>query len=536
MRCPKTIPLVGTVLLSLLTFAPRASADGGLSLDRFQPAPAGDRFFGVQGGDPGGHLSPRLMLLGDYGYRPMVWKTGDDVVGPIVKHQLILHIAAGVSLWDRLWLFADMPVALVNTGNNISPLPAPSGVSAGDLRPGARVRLLGEARSIASLSLSGYLYIPTGKKSQYMGSDEIHGAPAVVLSGENDLIAYAANVGADLRKHTKNAGSGVPDFGSSLQFGAAFAFLLADRTLQIGPEIYGSSLMVGDQRFERNTTNLEAILGARWSISDWVLGLGAGSGIVSGLGTPKARVVASVAYVPTKEPEKPRPADSDGDGIIDDEDACPTVRGVKSSNPDRNGCPPDRDGDGVVDKKDACPDVKGVPTDDPETNGCPPDTDGDGIRDDVDACPNEKGKADPDPEKNGCPAAVRVTEKEIVILEQVQFKTGSAEILPASDDLLGQVASVLNEHPEILVVEVQGHTDNRGSKAMNKKLSQKRATAVVDWLVNRGKVEASRVYAQGYGLEQPIADNDTDEGRQKNRRVQFRITEKKPAAQDAAAN
>ena len=154
----------------------------------------------------------------------------------------------------------------------------------------------------------------------------------------------------------------------------------------------------------------------------------------------------------------------------------------------------------------------------------------------MDACPNEKGKADPDPEKNGCPAAVRVTEKEIVILEQVQFKTGSAEILPASDDLLGQVASVLNEHPEILVVEVQGHTDNRGSKAMNKKLSQKRATAVVEWLTNRGKVETSRLYAQGYGLEQPIADNDTDEGRQKNRRVQFRITEKKPAAQEAAAN
>lgn len=535
MNRSRRLLLTGFLLLSLFTLTTRAYADRGLSLDQFQPAPAGNRFFGVQGGDPGGELSPRLMLLGDYAYKPMVLYRGDDSLGPIVKNQLILHIAAGVSLWNRLWLFANMPLALINNGSSVSgALPSPSGVAAGDLRVGARVRLVGENRSLATLSLSGYVYIPTGKKDQYMSADEIHGMPALVLSGENQNIAYAVNAGVDLRKGSSNAGSPLPDFGSSLVGGAAFAFLLADGALQIGPEVYASSLLAGDRRLSKDVTNLEAILGARLRITDFVVGVGAGPGLAHGLGTPIVRVLAQVTYapVPSKDapaPERPRPSDRDKDGIRDGDDACPDQPGVKTDDPDTNGCPPDADGDGILDDDDACPDVKGVKSEDRAQNGCPPDTDGDGIRDDVDACPKEKGKPDADPQKNGCPSAVRVTDQEIVILDQVQFKTGSAQILPASDDLLSQVAAVLTEHPEILKLEVQGHTDNRGGQAYNQKLSQKRSAAVVNWLAKRGKVAASRMTSRGYGMEQPIADNDSPEGRQKNRRVQFKIVEKTDA-------
>ena len=209
-------------------------------------------------------------------------------------------------------------------------------------------------------------------------------------------------------------------------------------------------------------------------------------------------------------------------------DACPDEPGVADPDPKKNGCPPpkDRDGDGVVDDVDACPDVKGVPTNDPNTNGCPPDTDGDGITDDQDACPAEKGPRDPDPTKNGCPRAVRVTDKEIVILEQVQFDTGKATIKKVSDDLLEEVAAALNEHPEIVRLEVQGHTDTRGNPGFNKLLSQRRADSVQKALVKRG-IDAQRLVAKGYGQDVPIADNDSDAGRQKNRRVQFKIIEKR---------
>src|SRR5512140_3011246 len=97
--------IAGSILMAALAAGSGAQAQG-IALDRFQPAPAGDRFFGVQGGDPGGHLSPRLMLLGDYAYKPLVLYRGDtnEELGTVVKNQLILHLSAGISLWDRLWV------------------------------------------------------------------------------------------------------------------------------------------------------------------------------------------------------------------------------------------------------------------------------------------------------------------------------------------------------------------------------------------------------------------------------------------------
>jgi OOP family OmpA-OmpF porin len=201
------------------------------------------------------------------------------------------------------------------------------------------------------------------------------------------------------------------------------------------------------------------------------------------------------------------------------------VKGVPSEDPTKNGCPPDKDGDGIIDAEDACPDIKGIKTSDPATNGCPGDRDGDTVRDDKDACPDEKGKPDPDPSKNGCPQSVRVTETEVIILQQVQFDTNKATIKKVSDPLLDEVAGVFREHPEILKIEVQGHTDNKGAPALNKKLSQDRAESVKKALIARG-IREGRMVPKGYGPDKPIGDNATDEGRQKNRRVQFLILEK----------
>jgi outer membrane protein OmpA-like peptidoglycan-associated protein len=238
-----------------------------------------------------------------------------------------------------------------------------------------------------------------------------------------------------------------------------------------------------------------------------------------------------VKGVADEDPKKngcPPEHDRDHDGILDDDDACPDVKGVADEDPKKNGCPPeqDRDHDGILDDVDACPEVKGLADPDPKKNGCPPptDTDKDGIIDDLDACPTEKGPRNEDPRKNGCPV-VHVANNEIIILEQVQFDTNQATIKKVSDQLLDQVAAVLTSHDEITQVEVQGHTDSRGAPAHNKQLSQARAQAVVNALVKRG-VAKGRLTAKGYGQDVPIADNDTDDGRQQNRRVQFAITEK----------
>jgi outer membrane protein OmpA-like peptidoglycan-associated protein len=119
-----------------------------------------------------------------------------------------------------------------------------------------------------------------------------------------------------------------------------------------------------------------------------------------------------------------------------------------------------------------------------------------------------------------------VSEKEVVITQQVAFEVDSAVIKKESDGLLDGIAKVLTAHPEIAKVEVQGHTDNSGKAQHNKVLSGQRAEAVKRALVKRGVAE-KRLLAKGYGQEQPIGDNDVEAGRAKNRRVQFLILEKK---------
>jgi OOP family OmpA-OmpF porin len=236
----------------------------------------------------------------------------------------------------------------------------------------------------------------------------------------------------------------------------------------------------------------------------------------------KVDACPTVKGVASDDPKKNGcPPDSDGDGIIDSEDACPKEPGIKTDDPKTNGCP-DRDGDGIVDMVDACPDVKGVKSDKPEFNGCPADMDGDGIPNETDACPKDPGKPSSDPKKNGCPAAI-LTATEVKILDQVKFKTDSDVILPESDEILQSVAKILRDYPNLELVQIEGHTDNRGAAAHNKDLSKRRAASVMKWLTTKGKIDKKRLTSQGFGPDKPIDSNDTDEGRRNNRRVEFHI-------------
>jgi outer membrane protein OmpA-like peptidoglycan-associated protein len=232
--------------------------------------------------------------------------------------------------------------------------------------------------------------------------------------------------------------------------------------------------------------------------------------------------------VRSDDPKKngcPPPRDRDRDGIFDFEDACPEVPGVPSRNPLLNGCPPDRDHDGIVDGEDDCPDQPGPRSDEPGKNGCPlpGDRDGDGIMDPQDACPDVPGPADPDPEKNGCPKA-RVERDQIVITERVEFETDSAKLKGSSTGILIAVLNVIREHGEISKLLVEGHTDEVGTAAYNKRLSERRAKSVVKWLVEHGVPKVMLLDA-GFGLERPIDSNKTAKGRQRNRRVEFHIVD-----------
>jgi OmpA-OmpF porin, OOP family len=204
--------------------------------------------------------------------------------------------------------------------------------------------------------------------------------------------------------------------------------------------------------------------------------------------------------------------DTDNDGVNDEEDKCPTVAG----SPKYNGCPiPDRDMDGINDEEDKCPDVKGVA----KYDGCPvPDSDGDGINDEQDKCPQIAGV----PENDGCPAIkTEVVQRLEHAAQRIYFATGSAKLLSASFKSLDDVVRIMNEEKD-LKLTIEGHTDNVGTDEYNHDLSHNRAASVKKYLLSKG-IDESRMTSIGYGETQPIADNKTAAGRAKNRRVVLKV-------------
>lgn len=217
-------------------------------------------------------------------------------------------------------------------------------------------------------------------------------------------------------------------------------------------------------------------------------------------------------------PEVPGPVinngcpDTDGDGLFDFIDECPTEFGPKEN----NGCPwPDTDGDGLLDKDDKCPYIKG-----PKANeGCPyEDSDEDGVLDKDDKCPSTPGPAS----NEGCPEIEEeVAEILKTAFENLEFETGKDIIKSESIPSLTELAEVLVKRPE-WKLQIEGHTDNVGGAQSNLVLSKKRAEAVKNFMISKGIV-AERLTALYFGETMPIADNNTPEGRQKNRRVEMTI-------------
>jgi len=225
-------------------------------------------------------------------------------------------------------------------------------------------------------------------------------------------------------------------------------------------------------------------------------------------------------------PEVSKEGDRDGDGIPDSKDKCPDVPEDKDGFEDQDGCPdPDNDKDGIPDKQDSCPNDAEDKDGFEDKDGCPdPDNDHDQIPDVKDKCPNEPETYNGFQDEDGCPdkGKVIIEGNDIVILDKVQFETGSAKILPASNSIIDAVAATLKGHPEFLVLEVAGHADERSSDEFNLNLTKLRAASVMDALRTRG-VAASRLVSQGYGEYCPLDPHSTPAAWEKNRRVEFQV-------------
>jgi OOP family OmpA-OmpF porin len=295
--------------------------------------------------------------------------------------------------------------------------------------------------------------------------------------------------------------------------------------------LYGVGVLIdlGEPRPDGSLFQLRGDLGARRGLSsndgfgeavDYVAGLGFQ---YSWGGTPARRVVDTDGDGVNDDADQcpgtpagtavdangcPLPQDDDHDGVNNDVDKCPnTPAGAKV---DATGCELDADGDGVVDRLDQCPNTPaGAKVDD---KGCELDSDADGVVDSQDKCPDTpKGDR---VDASGC------SFKNEIKLPGVVFETNSADLKPESIPVLEGAVSTLKRYPD-LKIEVAGHTDSRGSDAFNLDLSSRRAQSVLDYLKDGGVTNT--LTSRGYGERQPVASNNTDDGRQQNRRVVLRV-------------
>lgn len=545
---PRSTFLPACLALATLSIAGPARAEDPTPSLAFEPAPAGDRGAGVERAAVLGHLLVSGRIFVDYARAPLVLVNAAQQDDLVVTDQLWLHALASFSILHRFVVHADIPFTAFQAGADapLSGATAPRvdpSAAFGDVRLGARGKLVGTADDAAvqaHLALSSMVWLPTAPPG-YTGDGSVRVALSLVADGSTPRLYWSWSGGARIRPLVKLPGALPSRTGAGLYLGfAAGVFADEARRFAIGAEAaVDLTLDGGANLFDPRASVAHLLLTGHHRIAGGPFEIGAafGPGVGQGAGAAEYRLIGFVGYAPTRAAPPP---DEDEDGIPDKADACVDVDGVPSSDPLLHGCPEpprDRDGDAIPDQYDACPKVPGEPTAERKTHGCPkiPDADRDGVPDPDDACPEQAGVRPP--EGDGCPkppppqapSAAELVADVIVLSQMVQFETGTATLRPESDPLLTEVARILKEHPELELVEVQGHTDERGSADLNRKLGQERAESVVTWLVGRG-VAADRLIAKGHGSDRPIAENTTEEGRAKNRRVELRVLKTKDDA------
>lgn len=339
------------------------SFPAGVSLQRFEPAPAGDRFFVVPAGDvPQGTPGVRAQLLAHAALGPLLVRK-DAVSGStrrLISRQLLLHPALSYAPLPWLLLHLDAPLALVQHGQGPS---APEAPALADARLGVRFAVYGSEHAPFALGPALDFWVPLGSQKNLLSDGSPRALPRVNASGELSWFRYAVSAGFQFRKHVD---SGSLEVGNSLVTTAAVGVSLFEDAVCVGPEFQAAWLARSDHRaFAARSSPLELLFGARLRRGDWVVGAGAGPSLSDAPGAAP-RAVISVAYAPRLAAPKPERAPV----VIErrHEAPPPVVPPAASPSPAPE---PDADGDGVSDVKDACPDESGAASADPASSGCP---------------------------------------------------------------------------------------------------------------------------------------------------------------------
>ncbi len=571
---PSTLVLALCSALVVLALPATSAADNPqYRVNSYLPTPHEGDTFGVlstRAAVPWSWSAGAWLTVND---RPFELQTQQGApLAAVVSRQVATDVYGGIGLLP--WLSAGVVLPIYpSTSGEVLPdryqLEQVGGAALGDPRLSAKAILVDSENDGFGLAIAEELSLPLATGGNFTGDESVVSFTSLAADYAWRGWRGSINVGYRMRETVQVAGR---ELGDDVTFGLAGIAPVKCGRIEVLGAATGRVAVSEAGRADRRV--LDAMAGGRLRMGTWAVTLAGGTGLLSGIGSPAWRATLGIGWMPVSAGECI--IDSDEDGVPDGDDRCPKVAGDLKGCPDGDGdgiadkddeCPkqaglqafggcPDGDGDGIPDKVDKCPKVKGLAA----HTGCPPpDGDGDGVLDKDDRCPKVKGLAAhagcPPPDGDGdgvldkddkCPEApglvefkgcpppdvkAVVTKDKIVILDKVFFVLNKYKIEKRSYGLLDQVATLLRDNADVTLVRVEGHTDSQGDAAHNAMLSQKRAEAVKAYLV-RKKVAAARLQAKGLGDSRPRADNETEQGRAQNRRVEFVIVERK---QDAPA-
>jgi len=473
-----------------VSIAGSARADG-LDAERFAPAVGTEASFSFEHPAVPFHLGWGLGLFFDLADDPVVEEQGDEVLSRPLDTAASIDLLGSVGLFGWSELGVHLPLQVVYNGDDYAQggamLAADGGV--GDLRLVPKAMLL-RSGSVERHFLLGFavpVTLPTGDDEALRGAGGVTVEPRLTMATHGERLGFGASVGYRWRSQHP---VGLP-YGDELTLGLMASYDIAPDMVSFQAEMFGGKQIGAD--VDGNDFPLEALGGFVFALGGSLdAHAGGGVGMTDGIGDPTFRVVVGLRYR-HRVPERHGFLDTDQDGILDKDDACPTDV---------------EDLDGFQDE-DGCPEV---------------DNDEDGILDDVDECPDLP--EEPGGDRDGCPSRtyVKIVDGQIQVFGKVLFRTGSAELEQRSDPLLDQLAVAMKANPQARKIRIEGHTDSTGEAEFNQSLSEKRSQQVKQSLEDRG-VDGDRLDARGYGESRPAAPNGTPAGRAKNRRVEFIIVE-----------
>ena len=574
-----------SLILFVSLFSSSAFAQA-VQVEQFEPNPSQrTNILGTAQSTVLGHMTPSFDLMVHWANAPIRIEDHGETTGYVVESQLRTEIGAAIGLFDWIELGVVLPIVAYQAGDAAPDFGLPDGVESfalSDLRVIPKLSVIKhEWTGGFGVGIMAPVWIPTGDEATFNSDGNIRVEPRLVIDWEFEGgIGFAGNVGYQFRDQKQIQNLIVDD---TLRWSIGAHLPVITPRVQFISSVFGSATDT-DLKDADTQNPIEVQAGFRFDLmADLLLQAGAGVGLNEAVGTPGYRIFTGLTWSPSASdsdkdgiddrddacPQEPEDKDgfedgdgcpeddNDGDGIKDIADKCPDEAEDFDGLADRDGCPEDDvDGDTVLDAQDKCPEEPGLPEfegcarkdrdddgifDDqdkcpelPEDmdgfqdeDGCPEgDNDGDGIPDTSDKCPNEAEIINGIDDEDGCPdegeVKVRITGDKAEISEKIQFDYNAATIRPASFSILDQVASTLKAASYIRLVQIEGHTDDRGFHVYNLELSKLRAESVRTYLIDKG-IAANRLRAIGIGESDPIAKGFSEEAREKNRRVEFRI-------------